>query len=106
AEKYAPGFDKSTVMLGWSMSKSLTAAMIGILVNQNKLSVNEPAPIAAWTNSEKSAITIKNLLQQTTGLDFTENYTRPSSVTKMLFRKGDMAAYAASLPLKYQPGTV
>ena len=106
AEQYAPGFDKNTVMLGWSMSKSLTGAMAGILVNQNKLSVDDPAPVAVWANTEKRNITIKTLLQQTTGLDFTENYTRPSSVTKMLFRKGDMAAYAASLPLKYQPGTV
>jgi CubicO group peptidase (beta-lactamase class C family) len=106
AEQYAPGFDKNTVMLGWSMSKSLTAAMAGILVNQNKLSVDEPASMGIWANTEKRKITIKNLLQQTTGLDFTENYSRPSSVTKMLFRRGDMAAYAASLPLKYDPGTV
>ena len=106
AEQYAPGFEKNTVMLGWSMSKSLTAAMAGILVNQNKLSVDEPAPVAVWANTEKRNITIKTLLQQTTGLDFTENYTRPSSVTKMLFRKGDMAAYTASLPLKYDPGTI
>src|SRR6185295_9069409 len=106
AEQYAPGFGRNTVMLGWSMSKSLTAAMVGILVNQNKLSVDEPASLAVWANTEKRNITIKNLLQQTTGLDFTENYTRPSSVTKMLFRKGDMAAYTASLPLKYDPGTV
>ena len=80
--------------------------MTGILVNQNKLSVDDPAPVAAWSKTEKRAITIKNLLQQTTGLDFVENYARPSSVTKMLFRKGDMAAYTASLPLKYKPGTV
>jgi len=106
AEQYAPGFDKNTVMLGWSMSKSFTGAMVGILVNQHKLSVDQPAPVASWINSGKSNITIKNLLQQTTGLDFTENYTRPSSVTKMLFRQGDMAAYTASLPLKYRPGTV
>src|SRR6185436_13243007 len=46
------------------------------------------------------------LLQQTSGIGFTEIYTRPSSVTKMLFSKGDMAAYAASLPLKHDPGTV
>jgi CubicO group peptidase (beta-lactamase class C family) len=45
-------------------------------------------------------------LQQTTGLDFSEIYTRPSSVTKMLFSKGDMAAYTESLSLKYEPGTV
>src|SRR6187549_2116593 len=106
AEKYAPGFDKSTVMLGWSMSKSFTAAMIGILVKENKLSVDSPAPVAAWANTKKQKITLKHLLQQTTGLDYTEIYTRPSSVTKMLFSKGDMAAYAESLVLKHEPGTV
>jgi hypothetical protein len=52
-EKYAPGFDKNTVMLGWSMSKSLTGAMIGILVKENKLSVDAPAPVAAWVNTKK-----------------------------------------------------
>ncbi|TMI97257.1 MAG: serine hydrolase [Bacteroidetes bacterium] len=106
AEKYAPGFDKNTVMLGWSISKSLTSAMIGVLVKENKLSVDAPAPVAAWTNSKKQKITLKHLLQQTTGLDFTEIYNRPSSVTKMLFSKGDMAAYTESLPLKNEPGTV
>src|SRR4030095_21916 len=51
AEKYAQGFDKNTVMLGWSMSKSFTAAMIGILVKENKLFVDSPAPVAAWSNT-------------------------------------------------------
>ena len=106
AEKYATGFDKNTVMLGWSMSKSLTSSMIGILVKENKLSVDSPAPVASWLNTKKQKITLKHLLQQTTGLDFTEIYTRPSNVTKMLFSKGDMAAYTESLPLKYEPGTV
>lgn len=106
AEQYAPGFDKNTVMLGWSMSKSLTGALIGILVNENKLSIEGPAPVSSWANTRKSNISLKDLLQQTSGIDFTENYTRPSNVTKMLFTKGDMAAYAASLPLKYKPGTV
>jgi len=105
AEKYAPGFDKNTVMLGWSMSKSFTAAMIGILVKENKLSLDSPASVSSWTNTKKQNITLRHLLQQTTGLDFTEIYTRPSSVTKMLFSKGDMAAYTESLSLKYEPGT-
>src|SRR5258705_5542996 len=106
AEKYAHGFDKSTVMLGWSMSKSFTSAMIGILVKENKLSLDSSAPVASWLNTKKQKITVRHLLQQTTGLDFTEIYTRPSSVTKMLFSKGDMAAYTESLSLKYEPGTV
>ncbi|MBI2729852.1 MAG: serine hydrolase [Sphingobacteriales bacterium] len=106
AEQYAPGFDKHTVLLGWSMSKSLTAAMIGILVQQGKLNINAPAPVPEWKGSSKEKITLLNLLQQTTGLDFEEVYTRPSEVTKMLFNYGDMAAYTAKLPLKYKPGTV
>ena len=106
AEKYAPGFDKNTLMLGWSMSKSLMSSLIGILIDENKISINEPAPVELWANTKKSSITIKDLLQQTTGIDFTENYSKPSNVTKMLFNKGDMGAYAASLPLRYKPGTV
>jgi len=80
--------------------------MIGILVKENKLSPDSPAPVPSWLNTKKQKITLKHLLQQTTGLDFTEIYTRPSNVTKMLFSKGDMAAYTESLPLKYEPGTV
>lgn len=74
AEQYAPGFDRHTVMLGWSVSKSLIAAMIGILVKEEKLTVDATAPFASWANTEKSKITLKNLLQQTAGFDFTEKY--------------------------------
>ncbi|MBP6022952.1 serine hydrolase domain-containing protein [Ferruginibacter sp.] len=106
AEKYARGFDVNTVMLGWSMSKSLTAAMTGVLVKQGKLNVDAPAPVPEWNNTKKQPITLKQVLQQTTGLDFTEDYNSYSEVTNMLFNKGDMAAYTAGLPLKYEPGTV
>jgi len=105
AEKYAPGFDKNTVMLGWSMSKSITAALIGILVKQGKLDVNAPAPVPEWTNADKHKITLKNLLQQTTGIDFREVYSGPSDATNMLTKKGDMAAFTANLPLNREPGT-
>jgi CubicO group peptidase (beta-lactamase class C family) len=106
AEKYAPGFDKNTVMLGWSMSKSLTAAMTGILVKEGKLDINAPAPVPEWKGNERSKITIRDLLQQSSGLDFREIYTSPSEVTNMLFNRGDMGAFTANRPLKYPPGTV
>lgn len=105
-EKYAPGFDQNTVMLGWSVSKSLTGALIGILVKEGKLNLDAPAPVPEWKNTVKEKITVKQLLQQTTGLDFEENYTKPCEVTNMLFKRGDMAAFTARLPLKYEPGTV
>ncbi|MEI9808871.1 MAG: serine hydrolase [Bacteroidota bacterium] len=105
-ERYAPGFDKNTVMLGWSMSKSITSAMIGILVKEGKLNINSPAPVPEWKGDGRNKITIKDLLQQASGLDFREVYTSPSEVTNMLFNKGDMGAFTANRPLKYEPGTV
>jgi CubicO group peptidase (beta-lactamase class C family) len=105
-EQYASGFDKNTVMLGWSMSKSVTSALIGILVKEGKLNINAPAPVPEWKNTEKETITIKHLLQQTSGLAFEENYSKPSEVTNMLFKEGDMGAFTAKLPLKHPPGTV
>ena len=105
-EQYAPGFDKNTVMLGWSISKSLTAALIGVLVKEGRLNPDAPAPVPEWKATDKEKITLKQLLQQTTGLDFEENYTKPCEVTNMLFKHGDMAAFAAKLSLKYEPGKV
>jgi CubicO group peptidase (beta-lactamase class C family) len=105
-EEYAAGFDKNTVMLGWSISKSMTAALIGILVKKELLKLEAPAPVPEWKNTDKEKITLQQLLQQTTGLDFEENYTKPSEVTNMLFKHGDMAAFTASQPLKHPPGTV
>lgn len=104
-EHYAPGFDKHTMMLGWSVSKSLTSALIGMLVKEGKLNVDAPAPVPEWRGTDKAAITLKHLLQQTSGLDFEEDYSKPSEATNMLFKEGDMAAYTAQLPLKHQPGT-
>ncbi|HUR10070.1 MAG TPA: serine hydrolase, partial [Flavitalea sp.] len=106
-EKYASGFDSSTPMMGWSMAKSFTGALIGILSGDGKININDPAPIAAWKDPKdpRHAITIKNLLQQTSGLKFIEDYTKPSEATNMLFRSDDMAGFTASLDLETPPGS-
>ena len=108
AEKYAPGFNKDTKMYGWSMAKSFTAALLGTLVQQGKLDIIKPAPVSEWRDIKdpRHAITIENLLQQTSGLDFLEDYTKASDVTNMLYKKDDMAAFAASHKLAHDPGTV
>lgn len=106
AEKYAHGYDKNSLMPGWSVAKSITAALTGILIKQGKLDVNAPAPVAEWKDTGKEKITLEQLLQQTSGLDYEENYRKPSSATSMLFKKGNAAAYAAQLPLAFTPGTV
>ncbi|HSC39444.1 MAG TPA: serine hydrolase [Chitinophagaceae bacterium] len=108
AEQYAPGFDRHSPMLGWSMSKSITGTLAAILVKQGKLKVEAPAPVPEWSDpaDPRHAITLQNLLQQTSGLDFEENYAKASTATNMLFKKGDMGAYVAGLPLKYKPGSL
>jgi len=107
-EEYAEGISKETKLLGWSMAKSVTGALIGILVKEGKLNVNEPAPFAEWNkpSDKRHAILLRHLLQQTSGLDFEENYTKSCDVTKMLFQNGDMAAYVLDRPLIHEPGTV
>jgi CubicO group peptidase (beta-lactamase class C family) len=108
AEKYAPGFNKNTKMYGWSMAKSFGAALIGTLVKQGKLDVKQPAPVPEWGNANdaRHAITLENLLQQMSGLNFKEDYSGASDVTNMLYKTGDMAAFTANHPLAYKPGTV
>ena len=107
AEHYATGFTKETKLLGWSMAKSITGALIGILVKQGKLDINTPAPVPEWkdANDPRHLITIKNLLQQSSGLDFEEDYTKSSDATKMLYEKADMGGYTAAHPLKNKPGS-
>lgn len=108
AEEYAGGFDENTKMYGWSMAKSVTAALTGILVKEGKIQIDKPAPVAEWTDAgdARHAITTKDLLQQMSGLDFVENYTKSSDVTDMLHKKDDMGGYTAKLSLAHKPGTV
>ncbi len=108
AERYADGFTAKTKLSGWSMTKTVTGALIGILVRQGKLSIDAPALVPEWrtTNDPRHSITVTNLLQQRSGLDFEENYSKSSDATRMLFQEADMGGFTASRPLKSQPGSV
>ena len=89
------------------MAKSITGTLIGLLVKEGRLDIHQPAPMPQWKNEKAySVINVEHLLQQTSGIDFEENYTKFSPVTNMLFNKGDMAAYAAGRPVKFEPGSV
>ncbi|MFQ5720498.1 MAG: serine hydrolase domain-containing protein [Acidobacteriota bacterium] len=72
AERYAPGFDRHSVMIGWSMGKSLTAALVGVAVRKGWLSLDEPAPLAEWQREgdPRARIRIRDLMQMSSGLDF------------------------------------
>ena len=105
-EKYAPGFDKNSKHIGWSMTKSLTNALVGILIKQGKLKLDDPAPVAVWNGDERKNIKLTDLMHMSSGLKWVEDYGGPSGATNMLFKKKDMGVYAADVPLESKPGEV
>jgi CubicO group peptidase (beta-lactamase class C family) len=106
AERYAPGFSKDSKLIGWSMTKSITNALVGILVKQGKLILNEPAALDAWSGDERKNITLNDLMHASSGLEWEENYGGPSGATNMLFKKKDMGIFAAESKPVHAPGEV
>ena len=105
AEKYAKGFSKITPMLGWSMTKSITATMFGILQKEGKLNVNQSHLFKEWENDARSKITLNDLLHMNSGLAWNEDYTKLSGVTRMLFLDKDMSLRQRQKPKKFKPNT-
>jgi len=107
AERYAPGFDRNMPLLGWSMSKSITNALVGIMVKNGKLRLNEPAPVPEWqkVGDPRGRITLDQLLRMSSGLEFGEVYKPLYDATKMLYGSPDFAAYAAAKHLASAPDT-
>jgi len=104
-EKYAPGLDIHSKLAGWSMAKSVTNALIGILVAEDKLKTNDPAPVAEWKTDVRKDITLNDLLQASSGLSWSESYFVPTSdFHNMFIKSDDKGAYAASRKLKQRPG--
>ena len=64
-----------------------------------KINVKDKAPVAAWQNDDRKEITIHNLLQMNSGLEWDENYEEISDVTKMLFLEEDMTKTQIQKPL-------
>lgn len=106
AERYAAGFNYNSRLMGWSMTKSIANALVGILAKENKLDVDDPAPVQEWQNDDRKKITINHLLNGTSGLAWSESYFNPvAPFHQMFIRSDDKAAYAASLGLEEHPGT-
>ncbi|WP_439131388.1 serine hydrolase domain-containing protein [Polaribacter sp.] len=99
AEKYADGFNKDSKILGWSMTKSVLSTVFGVMQYQQKLKVTDEAPIESWQDDERKNITIHNLLQMNSGLEWDENYDEISDATKMLFLERDMTKMQENKPL-------
>lgn len=105
-ERYANGFDKHSRMMGWSMAKSITNALMGILIKDGKLELEQRAPVAEWKADDRASITINNLLRASSGLEWSESYFSPTADFHQMFIKSDdKGGYAMSKALAHPPGT-
>lgn len=100
-----------TLLLSWSMAKSMQHAAVGILVGDGVLDPDARTDVPQWADpaDPRNAITLEHLLTMRDGLDFTEDYVddRVSDVIEMLFGAGvaDTAAFGAERALLAEPGT-
>jgi CubicO group peptidase (beta-lactamase class C family) len=109
AERYAEGIEASTPLIGWSMTKSLTHALVGIAKREGLLDTDQRPAVPEWSdpNDPRSAITFDHLLRMSSGLTFGEVYTDfTSDAVTMLMRARDAGQLAASMPLEATPDTL
>lgn len=106
-EQYAPGVGPGTPLLGFSMSKSLTHALVGVLVRQGRLDAEAPELFAAWRSpgDGRAAITLQHLLRQTSGLAMRQDNSGADPNTRMLFIEHDKAGWLQQRPLLQAPGS-
>jgi len=100
AEQYAKGFDKNSKHIGWSMTKSIFNALIGIAIQEKLIvGIDEKKLFEEWSD-ERKEISLKNILQMNSGLNWEENYGSVSEATVMLYDRDNMIDFAIEQPLE------
>lgn len=105
AERYHEGITARTRLLSWSMAKSFTNALAGVMAGDGMVDIYAPTGIPEWQGDERAAITLNDLMQMQSGLEWNEDYGNRSDVNLMLHREKDMGLFAIDKPLEHKPGT-
>jgi len=111
AERYGEGYGPETRFVGWSMSKTVTGALIGMMVADGRLRLDDSPPIPRWQRAgdPRGEITLRQLLQMRSGLRHEEKaepvYTSPEVRMMFLDGRDDMAGWAEAQPLESEPGS-
>ena len=107
AERYAAGIDIDTQLIGFSMTKSVVSALIGIMTQQGLTSPSLPAPIPQWRGATdpRREIEVGHLLRMTSGLALDETNSGFDPSSQMVFLQNDMAGFAVQAPMIAPPGT-
>jgi CubicO group peptidase (beta-lactamase class C family) len=115
AERYGENVTHTTPLESWSMGKSLTATLLGVLIKQGVYDLWQPAPIPEWQSpgDPRAKIRIADILRMSSGLrirapqdpDYDPKGTYPDH---LFFYTGtvDSFKYAATRPLQWPPNTV
>lgn len=107
AERYAPGFGPENRYPGWSMTKSVGSALVGVLVKEGKLALDVNGLFDAWRapGDARAAITLRQMLWMSDGLVADESYAPTGGATKLLFGTRDIAATAVQAGSANEPGS-
>ncbi len=115
-ERYGQGAGKDTQLESWSMGKSLTATLVGVLAQQGHVSLDDPAPVALWhedPEDPRSKITIRDLMRMSSGLLFTHasqpayEWGRSIADHNYVYANGiDVFNLSITRPVEFPPNTV
>ncbi|MER9054581.1 serine hydrolase [Mesorhizobium sp. M0195] len=106
AERYGDGFSEKTPLLGWSMTKTVNAAIVGTLVKDGKLAMTNQGLFGPWKGDGRAVISLADMMAMSSGLEFNEDYGDVADVTRMLYLEPDMAGFAGSKALTGEVGKV
>ena len=115
AERYGKGITQRTALESWSMGKSVTATLMGILIQQGAYQLTQPAPMPEWQSpgDPRAKIRIADLLNMSSGLrviapydpDYDPSGPYPDHLYLYTGRVNSFQ-YAATRPLQWPPGTI
>ncbi len=104
AESYGQGFTAATPLLGWSMTKTVTAALVGLAIADGKLALDQTHLFPQWEQDGRARISVANLLAMSSGLEWSEDEGAVTQPGRMENLVSDAAAFARDRPLVAEPG--
>ncbi len=109
AEKFAEGFDGNTPMRAMSMTKSVSAAVIGVIANQGKLDLQASPVFPEWSDASdpRSQLNLNHMLQMTSGHEYKEEMeSDPTNILNMMmFGREDQSGFAIKQEIDKEPGS-
>jgi CubicO group peptidase (beta-lactamase class C family) len=112
AERYAHGANKDMQLESWSMGKSITGTLIGILIQQGVLRLEDPAPVPEWHNTPndpRARIRLMDVMRMSSGLRMSRGSPEdlPGYHDHDLIYTGaiDAFQFATTRPLQFEPNT-